>query len=425
LKVLGIIAEYNPFHNGHLYHLRESKIKTGADYVVCVMSGNFIQRGQPALLDKWARAEMALASGVDIVIELPVVYAMSTAEYFATASVKLLDACGVVDYISFGSESGHMGTLNTIAEVLINEDERFSKLIKGSLKKGISFPAARQEALTAYLSNKTNDTMIKAIESPNNILGIEYLKALMRINSKIKPYTVSRVESQYNSDVMTESFSSATAIRKRISTVLSESSTIPVLNTDTNLINNLPVNSIEILQKYFTQARGPVNEKLYEDLIMYKLRSMTLEELRQLPYVVEGLEHRIQRAANISASLDELIINIKTKRYSQTSIQRILFLSLLNFTKDELSMFNQHGYAQYLRILGFSQKGKELLPHIKRLASLPLITKTTQIKKSCNPLLTRMFDIENLSTDTYALGYKSPSYRLAGQEFTNKILTKG
>ena len=190
MKVLGIIAEYNPFHNGHLYHLQESKKLVNADYSICIMSGNFTQRGDVALIDKWSRTEMALKSGIDLVIELPVIYSLSSAENFAYGSINILDKLGIVDYVSFGSEAGELSILDSIADILCNEPKEYVSLLNHELDKGISYPKAREKALLMYLNDIRKYANV--LSSPNNILGIEYLKALRKIKSNLHPITIKR-----------------------------------------------------------------------------------------------------------------------------------------------------------------------------------------------------------------------------------------
>lgn len=212
--ILGIVSEYNPFHNGHLHHLKQSKEITNASFTVAVMSGNFVQRGDTSLIDKWAKAEMAIQAGVDLVIELPTVYAISSAENFADGAVKILDSLGVVDYISFGSEIGEIGPLDDVAKVLYKEPKEFSSLITTQLKSGLSYPKAREIALQQFFGNSKKYSDV--LNNPNNILGVEYLKALKRRKSHITPITIKRDYSDYNSKTIKSGYASATAIRTMI-----------------------------------------------------------------------------------------------------------------------------------------------------------------------------------------------------------------
>lgn len=414
MKVLGLIVEYNPFHNGHLYHIEQSKKLTGADYTVCVMSGNFIQRGEPAMINKWARTKMALMSGVDLVIELPLVYAMSSAEFFAYGAVKILDSLGIVDCISFGSEIGTIHVLDQIAEILKNEPEEFKSRLKNELAKGVSFPAAREAALKGYFKdmNLDGEGIEDVLGSSNNILGIEYLKALKSIRSSIEPYTIKRVSNAYNTKEITGSISSATAIRKHIFNVDESAEYLEKLE------EVLPNASRRVLCEEFTEGRGPIFAQHFESMILAGVRRLSAEGLRELPYMNEGIEHRIKKAGDISGSFIELIEQISTKRYTKTRIQRTLFNLLTSITADEFNKFNRYGGPQYIKVLGFNLKGRQMLSLINKRAALPVITKAADYKRSCNRLLTRMLEIENFSTDMYVLAYSNKDCRKAGQEYT-------
>lgn len=412
MRVLGLIVEYNPFHNGHLYHLEQAKSLCNADYVLCVMSGNFIQRGEPAIVNKWARAKMALQCGVDLVLELPVPYAMSSAEFFAYGAVKILNDIGVVDYLCFGSETADVDTFNIIADILINEPESYKNMLKQELAKGSSYPSSREAALKSFLSDKDiNISDFEAvIGSSNNILGIEYIKALKRLNSRITPLTIKRINNSYNSEEITGSISSATSIRKLIQTRSSELDMV------------LPANCLNILEEEFNLGRGPIYSNAYELLILSGIRRMTKDDLRRLPYVSEGMENRIKDAAETSGTLDELMDKICTKRYTRTRVQRILTSIMTGLTSDDFDNFNKFGGPQYARVLGLNKNGRQILSRMNKISSLPIITKAADFTNSCNPLLRRMLQIEAFATDMYVLGYQNPQHRKAGQEFTQNVI---
>ncbi len=432
MSVLGIIAEYNPFHNGHKYHIDRSKELCGADSVVCVMSGNFIQRGEPAIVDKWARTEMALLSGADLVIELPVVYAMSSAEFFAYGAVKILDSIGITDFICFGSEAGGMEELDLIADILTSEPESYKTVLKNFLSKGLSYPAARENALAAYLEaiGHPADKLTEIIKSSNNILGIEYLKALKRLGSRIRPQTIKRIANTYNSQALEGAISSATAIRMHILSAedsksphtLNVKSSSVIQDSMASLASVLPRPSFDILQREIKAGRGPVFSSDFENTILSALRQRSTEEISSLPYIGEGLENRIKAAAGTSGSLEELIDKICTRRYTRTRIQRCLFSTLTGLKHKELSEFNLYGGPQYIRVLGFNNTGRRLLSRIIKNTSLPVIVKTADFKKSCNPFLARMLEIEAAATDQYVLAYANPEFKKSGQEFTRNIV---
>lgn len=427
MKVLGIVAEYNPFHNGHKYHIEQSKAATGCDTVVCVMSGNFIQRGEPAFINKFSRTEMALQNGVDLVVELPVPFAMSSAESFGYGAVRILDSMGMVDCISFGSEYGDIEALRFISEILVEEPEEYKEELKKLLDSGLSFPVCRQKALCRYLeTSKAPDSasyVSGLLETSNNILGIEYLKALKRLNSPIRPYTVKRISNDYNSTDLTGSVSSATSIRHKIN---QQSIACPDLEHATaEIAHSIPALSKIIIENEFSEGRGPISICSFENIILGCLRQTEVEKLSQIQGISEGLEYRIKNAANISGNIDELLSNICTKRYARTRIQRILLSLLTGITKGDMNSFMDNGGPQYIRLLGFNSRGKELLSKLKRSCSLPLITKAADYKNSDNRFISRMIEIESLSTDIYVLGYRNPEYRKAGQEFTTNIVITG
>ncbi len=433
MKVLGIVVEYNPFHNGHIYHINQSKAVTGCDAVVCVMSGNFIQRGEPALINKFARTEIALANGVDLVIELPLPFAMSSAENFGFGSVKILDSIGIVDCISFGSEHGDITSLQSISNILANEPQEYKNELKNQLSLGLSFPTCRQNALQKYIKNHPSMQGIvdlsTLLETSNNILGIEYLKAINRLRSPIKPYTIKRVANQYNSSDFTGAISSATAIRNSIKNTyigcqksLQTDTVQECLPLSFNTVQAIPENTKIVIENELNSGRGPNSINRFENILLAILRLTTVDKIRETPGVSEGLEYRIKKAAEVSGNIDELLSNICTKRYTQTRIQRILFSLLAGITKKDMDLFMKYGGPQYSRILGFNNVGRELLSRMKRCSSLPIITKSSDYKTSCNKLLTRMLEIEAQSTDMYVLGYKEPTSRKAGQEFTQNIV---
>lgn len=417
MKVLGIVAEYNPFHNGHLYHLEQSRAACGADCAVCVMSGNFVQRGEPAIAEKRARAEMALRAGIDLVLELPVVYAMSSAEYFAYAAVKILDSLGSVDFLCFGSEAGNLEVLDRIAGILVREPQIFRDALKNALSTGSSYPAAREAALKACLAglSGTAADIEEIMKNSNNILGIEYLKALKQLKSGITPMTVKRRGGAYNSADLSGGLSSATSIRGHLLRN-------PGAASLKGLESALPSSSIDILEREFKLGKGPVFPETFAPVLLSSLRRMTAEEIRGLPYVSEGLENRIKAAAENSLSLEELLEYTGTRRYAGTRIRRALFSLLTGMTGGEFSRFNESGGPQYIRVLGFNDRGRLLLSEMRGRALLPVITKAADFKSSCSPLLSRMLEIEAASTDQYVLAFKSSEYGKAGLEFTANVI---
>jgi len=416
MKTVGIIAEYNPFHNGHLYHLRLSRELTGADRVVVVMSGDFTQRGEPALVDKWARAEMALQAGADLVVELPAAYAMGSAEFFAFGAVRILDSLGAVDSICFGSEAGKIESLYPAAEILANEPDGYKSLLRDTLSEGISFPAARQKALARYVKEKYGqDTLSSVLRSPNNILGVEYIKALIRLDSRITPYTTGRIGNAYNSTELSGEFSSAASIRKILS--------VNQWDYAKELLEfSMPAFSLSVLEREIELGRGPVFPSDFENLIISLLRRSPTDVIKNLPYMEHGLENRFAAAARKAGTFEELTELICTRRYTATRIQRILFSLLIGLDRDKFDYFNSLGGPSYIRVLGFNCKGRQLLSEIRDKAKLPVITRAKGFKKSVLPGVSEMLALEAAAADQYVLAFRNPYFRKSGSDFTHNVI---
>ena len=406
-KVLGIVAEYNPFHNGHLYHLNESKKLTGADYTIAIIGGSFTQRGSTSLIDKWSKAKMSLLNGVDLVIELPVLYATSSAENFADGAIKILNSLNIVDYISFGAETSNVDILDKFADVLYNEPKEYQNLLAHELKKGISFPKARENALLMYINDIRNS--VNVLSSPNNILGIEYLKALKKYNSKINPICVKRVESEYNSTDFSDDIASATAIRSLI-----KNKSFEIIKT------LLPSNTYSILLDNIRNGHIVEDLNIFEKEIIYVLRKMSIEEISNLPDVSEGLEFAIKDAANSCNSIIELLSIIKSKRYTSTRIQRILLYALLGITKKDMEI--SKSTLPYVRILGFNENGAKLVSEISK--NNPKLNIITSVKKfvdsNKNKNLKQMLDKDIFATNVYTIGYEYDS--LNNLDYKNGII---
>ena len=405
-RVLGIIAEYNPFHNGHLYHIAKSKEETGSQYVIAVISGNFVQRGNTSIVNKWIKARMALLNGVDLVIELPTIYSISSAENFAEGAIKILNSIGVVDTLSFGMEAKDVSTLNNIANVLYTEPKEYITMLSHELKKGNSFPKARENALMMYLNDIKRYANVMA--GSNNILGIEYLKAMKKTKSIITPVGIKREKVLYNDKYIVDEFASATAIRKMLMT--------KELN---DISKVMPRSSYLQLGEELKLGHYVIDISRFEKEIIYTLRKMSVEEIANIPDVSEGLENSIKNAADSCNTLTELINIVKTKRFTQTRIQRILLYSLLGITKKQMEISKK--VTPYVRVLGFNNKGKELISEMMRLN--PKLNVVTSVKKYidtvANKNLKEMLETDILATNVYTLGYYSDSY--ANLDYTNKI----
>ncbi len=403
-KILAIVSEYNPFHNGHLYHLQKSKKLLNPDYSICIMSGNFCERGEASIIDKWSKTEIALKCGFDLVIELPVVYSISSAENFAEGSLKLLDAFDNVT-LSFGSECGSLNTLDSIANVLYDEPNEFKTILAHELSKGISYPKARENALLIYLNDVRKYSNV--LSNPNNILGIEYLKAIKRLKSKVIPFTIKRIDEGYNSLKIKDRLASGTAIRELIRN-----------NKDVKKL--MPSPSYNILLKNINNEQIINHISVFEKEIIYTLRKMSIQEIANLQDVTEGLENAIKQAADSCNNLEDLIDSIKTKRYTRSRIQRILLYSILNITKKDIQ--NSYKAKPYIRVLGVSRNGKLLLSRISDNKSKnPVITSVKKfMDNNSNKILKNMLEKDILASNIYTLGYKYESR--ANLDYTKKLI---
>jgi len=370
---------------------------------------------------------MALASGADLVVELPSAFSCASAEYFAAGAVSILNSLGIIDYLCFGSEEGCIEPLELAAQQFFCENESFKDNLKSQLNNGLPYALARQKALESILINNRRQNgqdkqdeakisiIINSVSKPNNILGIEYIKALKRFNSPIRPVTTKRVGQDYNSLERADSFSSATAIRQYIRENIDSGLSH---ENDVFLQNNMARKSLEIMFAEFASGRGPVFPEAFENILLHAFRTKSINEIRSLPYIEEGLENRLKQAALESVSYHEFVGKVVTKRYPASRIKRILISMLTGMTGEFLDELKNNGYAQYIRILGFNETGRALLSEIKKKASLPVITKPASINKLDCRLAIELFDHEVRATNTYVLGYRNLSYTIGNQEFT-------
>jgi predicted nucleotidyltransferase len=409
VTVLGIVAEYNPFHNGHLHLIEKAKRTNNYSAVICVMSGSFLQRGEPAICNKWARAEMALKSGADLVIELPFCFSVRSAYFFAHGALNLLQQTAVVTHLAFGAESDNLQALTSIAELFAAEPVAYSRLIKENLANGKSFPRARSLALQQYMGKQAAELQ-HILAGQNNILAIEYLRVIKEKCLPFTPVLIKRKGSSYY-DTELSPYASATAIRDVLLT-----------NQGLNdLGKSLPQDSLNILQREISEGRCPVSPDALERAILFKLRTISLSDLQSIYEISEGLESRFKEAANCSGTLEQLLRTVKSKRYSLTRIKRTLMYILFTITDEQVERFDQHG-PLYLHILGFSAKGQKILQEIKNKSNLPIFSRGKDMKKARdqNPgtTLRKMIDLEVQSSDVYTLLYPEPSERQAGKDFT-------
>lgn len=408
-KVLGIVAEYNPFHNGHFYHMQESKKITEADSCICVISGNFTQRGEPSIVNKWAKTYMALCCGADLVIELPTIYSISSAENFASGAIKIFDSLKIVTDISFGTECNDLATLNNIANVFYSEPANYKTILNHELKRGLSYPMARENAVLMYLNDIKRYANV--LSNSNNILAIEYLKALKQQKSMIQPNIVPRKNVYYNDQKIVDDFASATAIRKLM------------LNREYAEVRKVvPRSTYQIVGEEYKKNHIILGIKKYEKEIIYALRVMPIEEVQNLPDVNEGLEFAIKKAASETNDIEELIEKVKSKRYTQTRIQRILLYVLLGITKKDME--DSKKMVPYVRVLGFNSRGKILISEIMnqnpKLNMITSVGKYVNKKMPKNKQLTRMLDLDINATNIYTLGYGGESK--ANLDYTQNMI---
>lgn len=387
MEICGIVAEYNPFHLGHMLHIEDTVRQIGPDcLVLCVMSGNFVQRGDFAVMNKHARAKAAVMSGADLVFELPTPFALSSAEGFAGAAVSLLCSTNIVTHLSFGSESNNIEELRLVASALLSDE--FPPLLQNELQKGVSFAAARQKAVASILGFER----AALLSSPNNILGIEYMKALYRLNSAIKPVTVARVGASHDAKTAAGKTASASHLRSLLA-----QGYVSALATYMN------EKSFTVLQEELKTGRAPVLLKNADRQIVSYLRRLSVSDFESLPDASEGLEQRLFRAVKTGLSFEEICNLAKTKRYAHSRIRRMLLSAYLGITKELAS-----APPPYLRVLASNTRGQALLKRMKKNAALPVVTKPASVNALSGDAK-RFFELERLATDLYNMASPAPS----------------
>lgn len=400
-KRIGIIAEYNPFHNGHLYQIQKAKELTGADTVIAVMSGNFTQRGDTSLINKFEKAKIALQNEVDMVIELPTIYSISSAENFALGGIKILNEIGNIDYLVFGIEEENLEKLQAIADVLVNEDDEFKRNIKEELDKGNSYPKAREIVLKKVLSS---ENVKNIMQKPNNILAIEYLKALKTTNSKIKPFAIKRKNTMHNDENINENYASGTYIRKLF-----------IENNFNEIKKVVPKYTYERLLELKNQGTYVSSINDFSDIVIYKIRTMTKEEISKIADVNEGLENSIKLASTTCKTIDEIIEKVSTKRYTKTRISRILTYILLDITKSEMEQSKNAN--QYIRVLGINKKCEGIL---KKINNDKLITSLKKFEENNGE--NQLLNIDKKATEIYTIKYQKSVQ--ANLDYTSKFIIK-
>lgn len=390
MKVTGIIAEYNPFHNGHLYQIEQVK-KNGADYVVIVMSGNFLQRGTSAILDKWTRTRMALSCGADLVIELPAVFATASAQYFARGGVSILDKLGCVDTISFGCESDDISMIQTLSSYLSKEPDDYKEKLQHHLRDGNSFPKAREMALAECLSSGTS----AFASSPNNILALEYCIALLERNSTMNILPIKREGNGYHDTELTkETFASATAIRNML-----ENTSCVGNNFDkkTTLPTELNFYIPESVYSVIADNKSAfVGQNDFSSLLHYKLLTEGASSFTRYADVSEGLSDKIRKNLRHYRDYNSFCELLKSKELTYSRINRALTHILLNITQEMYDEVKTNDYARYARILGFRKEAAPLLSEISKITTIPLISKLADASKILNE-----HELQNLEHDIF------------------------
>ncbi|OQA47932.1 MAG: hypothetical protein BWY46_01640 [Firmicutes bacterium ADurb.Bin300] len=392
MSTFGIVAEYNPFHNGHKLHL--DMTRSSADFVVAIMSGNFVQRGECAIMPQRARAECALKCGVDLLLSLPLTAAVSGAENFAFSAIYILDALGIVDSISFGSESGNSSLLKEAANSL--SDKRLDSIIKNELKSGKTYAKARQAAVEALYGK----TIASFLSTPNDILGVEYIKAINKIGSDMSFISIKRQGASHDG-VSVGKYKSASQIRKEI-------------YEGKSISESIPQEVLPIFDKYTKLCKMPPDLSKLEIAVLSELRRKTADDFKKIADISEGLENKLFRAVRASSSLKEVLDNVKSKRYTHSRLRRILLCSFLGITREYTDLV-----PPYVRVLGFNDRGQKLLAEINKKSTLPIVTRASQVE-ALSTEAKNLFKLECKATDLYSLLLPKPDE--CAKEMTDGII---
>lgn len=420
MKVTGIVAEYNPFHKGHEYHIQISKKITESDYCIVIMSGNFVQRGTPAILDKYTRTRMALLSGADLVLELPTPYACGSAEFFAQGALRILNGLSIVDSLCFGSESGDNAPLTSdspilkIASALAQESPEYKEALQSFLKTGLSFPKARNRALlTIYPQLSEANDLDNFLLQPNHILGIEYCKALLRLESNIQPVAIKRIGNHYHDSTLSSDFSSASAIRKVLET-----------SDITQIESQLPAESYALLSQSFHQT-CPVTLDDFSLMLHYALlqQASSVQSFSSFADVTEDLSDKILKNLHEYRSFSQFCEILKTKDITASRISRSLLHILLGITNEKMSSFLAPSFTGYARILGFRKDAADLLSQLKKQTEIPLISKPADAGQILgNGDCFSLFETETYACNIYNAVVTNKFGVSAKHEYTNSVI---
>ncbi len=394
MKVSGIICEYNPFHNGHLYHIEQTR-KNGATHIVCVMSGNFVQRGDTAIMDKLERARLAVKCGADLVVELPVAFSLAPAESFATGAVWLLKSLGVVDELSFGSETGDVLALQKALSATEEASKYMVDEIVSIMDRGYTYPRA-----LASVVDSIDENAGKILASPNNLLAVEYLKALKKFGCPMTPFTIKRSGADHDSPEASGGFMSASSVRERI------------LEGKGGYCAYVPDVWAQSLREAANSGRIGDLRRL-ERVILYKVRTASMDEISQVSDMASGLDSRIY-SARMAGSLEELLFTIKTKRFTMARIRRIILSLLIGITREDMA-----GFPPYGRILALNERGREVLAYAKGKATIPFGTSLAKLAEK-NKKAGRYAFLEGRASDIYGLSLDTITS--AQNDFRAKII---
>lgn len=447
MKTIGIIAEYNPFHNGHAYQIAEIKKRTGAEFVVVAMSGDFVQRGAPAIVDKYTRTQMALSCGADLVIELPVLWATASAESFAMAGIMLFEKTGCIDAICFGAETDHLPLLAGISDILCNEPEIYRANLSDFLKQGMNFPLARARALTHFLSTAENtdmpypsvqfqqpgtDTLMQILSSPNNILALEYLKALKRRHSAIKPLLLKREGAGYHDDSMElnnsikqnnsmelkgsmEPFcASATAIRMLLHKCAFHKQSSEDM---ASLENAVPGPVLEIFRSYFNEYPA-IEADDFSSILGYRLLALAPEGFAGIADTGPALNNRFSNFKYQYESFTQFCELNKSREITYTRISRALLHLILDITEADINLGKQADYIPYLRILGFRKSSAGLLTLLKENAAVPVIAKLADARRQLSREALAILDMDISAAELYEMVKTVKYHRISQKERT-------
>lgn len=417
MKITGIIAEYNPFHNGHQYQFEQIRSRSETDFLVVVMSGNFVQRGEPAVYDKYIRTRAALQAGADLILELPAAFASGSAEDFAACGIALLDRLGAVGEICFGSECGDIAALSEIAAILTREPEDYREQLRRELKSGMTFPQARNLALVSWLDRHRPPRLRSAaaeqlLSAPNNILGIEYIKAVQKRDSRIKPVTIARSGQGYHDTAVDRGFASASGIRA----VMKESAGSGFPGS---LTGQIPAGAYACYRDAVPVFAEDLSLLLNQTLLRLDRERIPLTRYAD---VSAEMAARLQRRLLDFVSFPERIEQLKTRQYTYTRVSRALLHLVLGITRSEVAQYRRMDYAPYARILGFRRQSQALLAEIKKHSTIPLIAKTADAKKILSDSAYEMFLQDLYCSHVYQSLSQQKSGENPRNEYTRSII---